>query len=506
MSLHKPTHEEFAETARALGLHLSDAEVDEYLAVAGPALDAYRLLDATPDALPVVKYPRTPGQPPSAADNPYNAWFQRCEIRGADHGPLHGKTFAIKDHVCVAGVPMMNGSTTLRGYVPQVDATVVTRILDAGGTILGKSHCELYCTSGGSHTNAMAPVVNPRKAGHTAGGSSSGSAALVASGAVDMAIGGDQAGSIRNPSAFCGVVGMKPTFGLVPYTGAIPLASVVDSLGPITAGVADNARFLQVLAGSDGLDGRQADVQVGDYLAALDSGLAGMKIGLLREGFGMPGAEADVDAQVRKGVERLGKLGARVAEVSVPEHRDLAPAVWSIINFEAAGATAMHGNLFGFDVPGLYIPSLIRAYDSAATHLDDTSEMFKALTLVGSYMLRRHHGYYYARAQNLRRRVIAAYDAALNDCDLLVLPTAVMKAPPLPEPEPGIGESCLRSSQMLWNTAPFNITGHPALSVPCGALDGLPIGLMLVGPKWGEATIYRAAKAFEDSLRDAALA
>jgi amidase len=247
-----------AETARQLGLHLTDEQIEEYLEVMAGPLEAYRLLETEPDELPAVRYPRTPGYPPEARDNPYNAWYYRCEIGGAADGPLRGKTLAIKDHVCVAGVPMMNGSSTLRGYVPEIDATVVTRILDASGKILGKSHCELYCVSGGSHTNSTGPVVNPKKPGYSAGGSSSGSAALVAAGEVDMAIGGDQAGSTRNPASFCGVVGMKATHGLVPYTGAVPLEVTIDNVGPITANVTDNALLLQVLAGADGLDPRHS--------------------------------------------------------------------------------------------------------------------------------------------------------------------------------------------------------------------------------------------------------
>ena len=179
-----------------------------------------------------------------------------CAVR-AD-GPLRGRTVVIKDNIMVADVPMANGSRTLEGYVPEVDATVVTRILDAGGTIVGKATCEGLCLSGGSHTSATGPVHNPHRRGHSAGGSSSGCAVLVALGEVDMAVGCDQGGSIRMPSSFCGTVGMKPTFGLVPYTGIMPIEITADHVGPMTADVVgQRACCSRCLAGPDGLDPRQ---------------------------------------------------------------------------------------------------------------------------------------------------------------------------------------------------------------------------------------------------------
>ena len=166
---------------------------------------SYDRLTQLPDNLPPVRYPRTPGVKPSPADNPLNAWAVKSEVRGAAHGPLAGKRVVLKDNVCLAGVPMMNGASSLEGYVPDVDATLVTRILDAGGTIAGKAHCEYFCLSGGSHTNAAGPVHNPYRYGYSAGGSSSGSAALVGAGELDLAIGGDQGGSIRMPASWCGI-------------------------------------------------------------------------------------------------------------------------------------------------------------------------------------------------------------------------------------------------------------------------------------------------------------
>jgi Amidase len=207
--LHGPTTEELKETAVRLGLHIADGDLEFYRSSIDSTVSAYNAIAAVDEALPAVKYPRTPGYQPAGEENKYNAWYRKTEIRGAPTGKLKGKTVAIKDNVCVAGVPMMNGASTLEGYVPEIDATVVTRLLDAGATIAGKAHCEYFCFSGGSHTSAHGAVINPRKPGYSAGGSSSGSGALLAAGEVDLAIGGDQGGSIRMPSSYCGVYGAR---------------------------------------------------------------------------------------------------------------------------------------------------------------------------------------------------------------------------------------------------------------------------------------------------------
>jgi amidase len=257
MAVNRPTVAQLQEVARGLGIHLSDEHAATYLAILQPNFDAYDLIDALPDFLPQVTYPRTPGYRPAGEENKYGAWYVKSTIKGASAGKLAGKTVAVKDNVCVAGVPMMNGASTLEGYVPNIDATVVTRVLNAGATVAGKAVCEYFCFSGGSHTSSTGPVHNPRRMGYSAGGSSSGCAALVAAGEVDLAIGGDQGGSVRIPSSYCGIFAMKPSHGLVPYTGIMPIESTIDHTGPMTGNVTDNALLLEVLAGPDGLDPRQ---------------------------------------------------------------------------------------------------------------------------------------------------------------------------------------------------------------------------------------------------------
>src|SRR6266436_6550086 len=361
MAVRRPTLDQLRDVAEDLGMHMGEAELKSYDALLQANYAAYDAVDAMPDYVPAVKYPRTPGYRPEGEENKYNAWYVKTEIKGAPGGKLAGKKVAIKDNVCIAGVPMMNGASTLAGFTPDLDATIVTRLLDAGATIVGKAHCEYFCFSGGSHTAAAGPVVNPLKPGYSAGGSSSGSAALVAAGEVDMAIGGDQGGSIRIPASYCGIYGMKPTHGLVPYTGIMPIELTLDHAGPMTATVADNALLLEVLAGADGLDPRQYAPRTAPYTEALGRGVDGLRIGLVKEGFGHHNSEKDVDASVRSAAAVFGKLGAKVGEVSVPMHA-MGPAIWSPIALEGATELMMKGNGMGTNWRGLYVTSLLDAH------------------------------------------------------------------------------------------------------------------------------------------------
>jgi amidase len=496
MPVKRPTPAQLHDVARDLGMTFTDEDVASFLALMQGSFGAYDAVDAMPDYVPTVTYPRTPGRRPEGDENRHNAWYVKTTVKGAPTGKLAGKTIALKDNICLAGVPMMNGASTLRGYVPDLDATVVTRILDAGGTIAGKVHCEYFCFSGGSHTGAAGPVHNPHRMGFSAGGSSSGSAVVVALGEVDMALGGDQGGSIRIPSSFCGVCGMKPTHGLVPYTGIMPIELTLDHTGPMTRTVADNALLLEVLAGPDGLDPRQYAPRTAEYTQALGQGARGLKIGVVKEGFGYPHSEQEVDAKVRKGAELLGKLGATVEEISIPLHR-AGPAIWTPIALEGATELMMKGNGMGTNWRGLFVTSLLDAHAAWRQRADELSDTLKISMLLGHYFTKHYRGHFYAKAQNLSRKLRAAYDAELATYDLLLMPTLPIKATPLPPADAPRALYIQRAFEMIDNTAPFNATGHPALSVPCGMADGLPVGLMLIGKHWDEATIYRAAQAFE---------
>jgi amidase len=492
----RPTLEQMKAIVGKLHMSMSDHEVGEYLEVLEGTMQAYDRVDQLPDYLPEVRYPRTPGTRPSAAENPLGAWYIKTDIKGAPYGPLAGKRVVLKDNICLAGVPMMNGASTLEGYVPDVDATVATRILDAGGTIVGKAHCEYFCLSGGSHTSAAGPVHNPYKLGYSAGGSSSGCAALVGAGEIEMAIGGDQGGSIRMPGSFSGVYGMKATHGLVPYTGAMPIEATIDHLGPMTGSVADNALLLEVIAGPDGLDPRQYNVRVDKYTSALGRGVAGMRIGVLTEGFQHENGEPDVVQKVRQAADRLRSLGAIVEEVSIPMHLD-GLAIWTPIALEGLQAQMMHGNGMGFNWEGLYTTSLLDAHANWRARANQLSRTLKISMMAGEYFMKQYRGHFYAKAQNLSRLLKKTYNEALTRHELLLMPTTPMKATPIPPQDAPLALYCQRAFEMLANTAPFDVSGHPAMNVPCGLSAGLPVGMQLVGAHYNESTIYRAAHAFE---------
>lgn len=497
MTAKRPTRKQVSRAAEVLGLPLDDSDLDEFTAMIGDTVETYfRPLDKMADNPPEIRYPRVPGYRPGPEEDPLAAWYRKTEIKGAPRGKLKGRTVVIKDNICIAGVPLMNGASVLEGYTPDVDATVVTRVLDAGATIAGKANCEYFCYSGSSHTNAVATTLNPYNHDYTTGGSSSGCAALVAAGEVDMAIGSDQGGSVREPSAFCGLYGLKPTHGLVPYTGALSIEMSLDHLGPMTRTTEDNALLLEVLAGPDGLDPRQGGARVASYRKALDAGVEGLKIGVVREGFGHADSEDDVDTPVRAAAQRLAELGATVSEISVPMHLD-GMAIWTAIAVEGAYEQMVKGFGVGHNWRGRYNTSQLEAVAGWRGKSHMWSEIVKLAMLCGEVMRTDHHGRYYAKAQNLSLQLRAAYDAALAECDLLLMPTTPVKGVKLP------GEPRSREQDMtpgfvpIVNTGPFDCSGHPAMSVPCAMRDGLPIGMMLVGKWWDEMTIYRASAAFE---------
>lgn len=493
----RPDTEGVRAAGAELGLNLSSEDSASFLGLMSGLFEAYDLVDSMDSPLPEVHYDRTLGVRPAPEDNPYNAWVVKTEIKGAADGKLSGKTVAIKDNVNIAGVTMENGSTILDGYVPETDATIVTRLLDAGADIHGKSVCEYYCASGGSHTSASGPVENPVVPGHNAGGSSSGSAVLVAAGIVDMATGGDQGGSIRIPAAFCGVVGLKPTHGLVPYTGIFPVELTVDHAGPITRTVADNALMLEVMAGPDGLDPRQTGAPAQAYSEGLGMPTRGLKVGVVSEGFGHPGGEAEVDARIREVADRLSTQGAEVEEVSMPLHAAGA-AIWTPIFLEGATEMMMRQNAYGTNMKGVFLESLLDKQSDWKAQANDMSETLKLGILMGHYMSSRHKGRYYGKAQNLNRLLTAAYDDLLSRFDVLLMPTTPMATHPLPAADASRETIVERAFAMIPNTAPSCATGHPSISVPAGTTeDGRPIGAMFVGRKFDETTLYRAAGAVE---------
>ena len=501
MVVKTPTLAQIEGLAAQFGLDLSAADLVSFQGLmAGTLASHQRLQELAEPNLPV-KYPRTSGYRPDASEDKYNAWYQKCSIKGAKRGPLLGKKIAIKDNICVAGIAMMNGTSVLEGFVPDLDATIVTRILDAGGEIVGKADCESLCFSGASHTTDNGPTRNPYDPKRTTGGSSAGSAALVAAGEVDTAIGGDQGGSIRIPASFCGVYGLKPTHGLVPYTGAFPIESTLDHLGPITNSTADCALLLEVIAGEDGFDPRQYSVKTSAYTKALTGDIKGLRIGVVAEGFGHAGlSEADVDAAVRNAATHFSKLGAVVSNISIPWHLE-GLHIWNAIAIEGATQLMLKGNSMGSNWKGHYTTGLLDAFARGwKTRTNDLSETTKLVLLLGEYLHQNYHGRFYAKAQNLARRLRAEYDAALGAVDLLLMPTLPIKASLIPPADASREEYCARALEMLLNTSPFDVTGHPSMSLPCALSNGLPVGMMLTGKHFGESTLLRAAHAFEQGV------
>ena len=496
--LRKPPLSELKRIGGVYGLELSQDDLTSFRNLMDGVLTSYRRLDQFAEPTLPVKYRRDGGYRPTASENRLNAWYWRCSIKGAESGPLAGKKIVIKDNVCVAGIPMMNGSNVLEGYVPDVDATIVTRILDAGAEIVGKAVCEHLCFSGGSHTSDTGPVLNPHDPKRSAGGSSSGSAALVVANECDMAIGGDQGGSIRIPSSYCGAVGHKPTYGLVPYTGVFPIELTLDHTGPIARSASDIAMLLEVIAGPDGLDPRQPPgLRTEAYTKRLTGDARGVRVGIVKEGFGWPNSEPDVDAMVREAAERLRRAGATVGEVSIPLHRD-GIHIWNAIAVEGATMLMVAGNSMGTNWKGHYTTSLLDFYGrSRRARANDLSETVKLVILLGQYMQDNYQGRYYAKAQNLARTLRTAYDEALRGVDLLLMPTLPLKATVLPAPDVSREEYVARALEMISNTCPFDVTGHPAITVPAGMSAGLPVGVMLTGRHWEDGTVLRVADAFQ---------
>lgn len=482
------------------GIDMSEAELADFRTVISASIPAYDLVEALYNQTSSDGPAGRRGYFPDPADNVLGAWYVRTEIAGASSGPLEGMRVAIKDNVSVAGIPLMNGSKTVEGYLPKYDATVVTRLLRAGATVVGKAVCESLCFSGASHTSDSGPVRNPWDLSRTTGGSSSGSAALVASGEVDIAVGGDQGGSVRIPSAFSGTVGHKPTYGLVPYTGAFPIELTIDHLGPITRTVSDAARMLSVMAGyDDGKDPRQpVGVQTTDYDAESDVSVDGLRVGVVSEGFGFPGlSDGELDSTVRATAERLREVGVSVDDVSIPWHRH-GLAIWNVIATDGATAQMIDGNGYGYGYHGWYDPDLMAHYgEQRRRWANDFSDTTKLVALTGGYSLETTFGRYYAMAQNLVPRLRQAYDDALEDYDVLVMPTLPITATELVTDEDDLMTGIARALEMIVNTAPTDCTGHPATSVPAGLVNGLPCGLMIIGKHFADATCLQVAKAVE---------
>ncbi len=397
-----------------------------------------------------------------------------------DAPPLAGIPVALKDNICTRGWPTTAGSRILEGFRPPYDATVAVRLRRAGAILLGKTNCDEFAMGSSTENSAFGPTRNPWDLDRVPGGSSGGSAAAVAAGEAALALGSDTGGSIREPAAFCGVVGLKPTYGRVSRYGLVAFASSLDQIGPFARDVRDAALLLQVIAGHDPADSTSAEVEVPAYAERLTGELRGLRVGVVRE-FLAEGVDAGVAASVRGAVETLRGLGAVCEEVSLPHAPYALPAYYLVAPAEASSNLARYAGVH-------YGRRTGRAADLYAMYARTRREGFgpevKRRIMLGTYALSA--GYYdafYLRAQRVRTLVRRDFEAA---------PTAAFR----------LGERTADPLQMYLAdvfTVPVNLAGVPGISVPCGFAGGLPVGLQIIGRPFGEATILGIAHAFEQA-------
>ncbi|MGM0447090.1 MAG: Asp-tRNA(Asn)/Glu-tRNA(Gln) amidotransferase subunit GatA [Methanobacteriota archaeon] len=427
-----------------------------------------------------------------------NAFVTEERIEGdADaDGPLAGATVAVKDNISTEGIRTTCGSEMLADYVPPYSATVIDRLTEAGATIVGKTNMDEFGMGTTTETSAFGPTRNPVDTDRVPGGSSGGSAAAVAAGEADVALGSDTGGSVRCPAAFCGVVGIKPTYGLVSRYGLVAYANSLEQIGPIAGTVEEAAAALDVIAGGDPNDGTTRDLAAvegvdpdASYAAAADGDVAGLTVGVPAELF--DGADKRVVETVEAAIGDLEAQGAETTEISLPSVEHAVQAYYVIAMAEASSNLArFDGVRYGHrsDADGNWNESF------AETREEGFGAEVKRRILLGTYALSAgYQDKYYEKAQDARAWVRQDFEDAFEDVDVIASPTM----PVLPFE---LGESLddpLRMYLADANTTPVNLANLPAISVPAGEADGLPVGLQLVGPKFGEETIVRAASAVE---------
>jgi len=408
---------------------------------------------------------------------------------GEDPGLLAGVPVALKDNLCTRGVPTTCSSRILDGWRPPYDATVVTRLREAGAVMVGKTNMDEFAMGSSTESSAFGPTRNPHDISRVPGGSSGGSAAAVAAGFAPVALGSDTGGSIRQPAALCGVVGMKPTYGTVSRYGLVAFASSLDQIGPLTTTVADAALVFDVIGGHDPADSTSLDRPAPRVLSVLDEGIQGMTVGVLTEF--LEDADADVVARTRQAAEACVAAGARVEEISVPEVRLGLSAYYLIAPAEASS------NLARYD--GVRFGLRVDAEDTTAMNTATRSVGFgaevKRRIMLGTYALSA--GYmdaYYGQALRVRTKIIEGFARAYRRCDVLLGPTT-------PSTAFSIGAKVGDPMTMYLSdvcTIPTNLAGHPAISIPFGSGDdGLPVGVQLLAPALAENTLLRAAAVIE---------
>ena len=410
---------------------------------------------------------------------------------GTAAGPLDGIPIAVKDVIATAGLRTTAGSRILETFVPPYDATVVTRLRDAGAVIIGKTNCDEFAMGSSNENSAYGAARNPWDLTRVPGGSSGGSAVAVAAGLALGSLGTDTGGSIRLPASYCGIVGMKPTYGRVSRYGVIAYASSLDQVGPFAHDVADCALLLGVLAGHDARDSTSVDRPVPDYAAALAGGAAGLRVAIPREYF-VEGMQPDVAQAVRAAIDTLAGLGATVAPVSLPHTEYAVSTYYVIATAEASSNLARYdGVRYGTRVGDS--ANLLDMY--RRTRAAGFGPEVKRRIMLGTYALSSgYYDAYYLKAQKVRTLIRQDFSRVFANADVIVTPTA-------PTTAFRLGEKVADPLQMYLSdifTISINLAGLPAIVLPCGVdASGLPIGLQIVGPPFGEEVVLRAARAYE---------
>ncbi len=410
--------------------------------------------------------------------------------RAGDEAPLLGIPIALKDIFCTAGIETTCASRILKGFVPPYDATVVERLAASGSVLLGKTNMDEFAMGSSTENSAYVATRNPWDLSRVPGGSSGGSAAAVAAGLAAGSLGTDTGGSIRQPAALCGVVGIKPTYGRVSRYGVIAFASSLDQVGPFARDVADCALLLRVIAGLDPRDSTSLPDPVPDYAAPMDTDLRGMRIGVPDEYF-VEGMEPGVEGAIRRAVDTLVELGAEVGRVSMPHTQYALAAYYLIAPAEASANLARYDSVkYGYRAPGA--ASLVDGY--LRTRGEGFGPEVKRRIMLGTYALSAgYYEAYYLKAQKVRTLIKADFDRAFESFDALVAPTSPTVAFPL-------GSKTGDPLAMYLSdvcTLPVSLAGLPGLSMPCGLSDGLPVGLQIIGPALGEEIVFRVAAAYE---------
>lgn len=413
---------------------------------------------------------------------------------GKEMGALAGIPIAIKDNICTKGVRTTCASKMLENFIPPYDASVMKKIEEANAIVLGKTNMDEFAMGGSTENSAFFITKNPVNLDKVPGGSSGGSAAAVAGKMAPISLGSDTGGSIREPASFCGIVGMKPTYGLVSRYGLVAFASSLDQIGPFSKTVRDNAVLLTAIAGHDEMDSTSANVENKDYEKALVNDVKGLKIGVPKEYFG-EGINEEVRASLEKAIEKYKELGAEVEECSLPVTEYALPTYYIIACAEASSNLGRYDGIrYGYRTKNF--ESLKDIYRNTRT--EGFGDEVKRRIILGTYVLSSgYYDAYYKKAQKVRTLVKKGFEEAFEKYDVLLTPT-------VPTVAFDIGSKSKNPLEMYMTdilTVSINIAGVPAISIPCGKdSSGMPIGMQLIAKHFNEETLYRAAYTFEQNM------